>query len=472
MAGSTSLSDNEIQTQLPSTSGNALKAMRSNGASSSASNLWQTTKTNVRERNKHMFNNELISDVRFDVQKGDGKVTVPAHKYVLGTASPVFYAMLYGDFAREGEVISVDDCDYESFIELLRFVYYDQVNLSSTNVLGILYLANKYIIPVLSKECVNFLMENVQVENVLDVLNAAVCFREKRLEKHCWSILSRQTAAILKSESFSEVEKPLLLNILERDCLNIQEIDVFKAVKRWAEKECQRKSLEINLENRKLVLQDVLNLVRFPVMSAKEFALGPAQSDLLPLEDIKSLFIYLNSGTGTGNIRYPLSPRVFKPHVCARYIKPMKNYLWRYDEKDVDAIRFNVDQEIFLSGIGLYGSPCGGEYHVDISLVMDGDGDEFIYKKDAMFMCPPDPELNCIENPPVHQILFDDPVRIKEGVFYNLCVLLDGPPSFAGDDGKQEVLVEGVKFLFENSGDSTNGTSFDEGQIPTLLFYF
>ena len=432
-------------------------------------NQWQTTKTNVRERNEFMFDNDLISDIHFNVgKKKEDKKIVPAHKYVLGTASPVFFAMLYGDFARD-DLISIDDCDSESFLELLRFLYYDQVNLTDLNILDILYLANKYIVPVLSTECVNYLLENVQTENVLDVLNATVCFGETRLEKHCWSILSRRTSEILMSESFLEIDEQLLINILQKNCLNVLEIDVFHAVKLWAEKECCRQVLESTTENCRAVLSDVMNLIRFPVMTAKEFAVGPAQSDLLPLEDIKSIFIYLNSGLIMNNLKYPLSPRAFKSHICSRYVKPMKNYLWRYDEKDVDAIRFKVDQEMFLSGIGLYGSPCGGEYMVQVTIGIDN---ETVYKNSAVFMCPPDPEFNSIDKPLIHDIMFTDSVRIKENIFYDIFVLLDGPPSFAGDDGKQEVVNEGVTFVFENSSGSSNGTSFDEGQIPTLLFYF
>lgn len=433
------------------------------------SSHWQTIKTNVRERNEYMFGNKLISNIQFNVGKqGETKKIIPAHKYVLGTSSPVFFAMLYGDFAKD-ETISIDDCEPEAFLELLRFIYYDQVNLNSGNVLDVLYLANKYIVPVLSKECVNYLLENVQTENVLDVLNAAVCFGEKRLEKHCWSILSRRTSEIILSDSFADVDKPLLTNILQKDCLNVSEIDVFNAIKKWAEKECSRQSLEVNTQNQRSVLKDIIYLIRFPVMSAKDFALGPARSDLLPLEDIKLIFIYLNSGLAISSLKYPLTIRSFKPHKCSRYVKPMKNYLWRYDEKDTDAIRFKVDQEIFLTGIGLYGSPSGGEYSLQLKVSID---DDTVYTNSSVFMCPPDPDFNTMDNPPVHEILLEDPLRIKENTFYDISVLLDGPPSFAGDDGRQEVTEEGVNFVFENSSDSTNGTSYDEGQIPTLLFYF
>ena len=435
-------------------------------------NHWQTTKANVRERNEFMFNNELLSDIKFQVGKqGDNLKILCGHKYVLATASPVFFAMLFGDLAECGDTIEIKDCEPDSFAEFLRYVYCDQANLNPSNVLGILYLAKKYIIPFLVKECVNYLMENVTVNNLLEVLQAARCFSEGRLERHCWSILSRETWKTFQSDSFLEIDAQLLASILEKDGLNINEIEVFKAIKKWVERKLSRDNAELTTENKRRALDEIIHLIRFPVMSAKEFAEGPARSELLPIEDVKDIFVYLNAGIieKSCSTKYSFCPRNFKPSVCARYNKTMKNYLWRYDEHDIDAIRFKVDDEVYLAGVGLYGSPCGGEYNVVMTITDDND---FVYKKDTTFTCPPDPDFHSVDNPMIYQIMFDEPIRIKENAYYSICILLEGPPSYAGDDGRAEVVTEGVQFQFENCGESTNGTSFDEGQIPTLLFYF
>ena len=102
---------------------------------------WQTTKVNVKERNEHMYLNDLISDVQFCIGKKSGnKITVPAHKFVLGTSSPVFFAMLYGEFSKK-DVIDIEDCEVDAFKELLRFIYYDEVKLTGQNVVDVLYLS-------------------------------------------------------------------------------------------------------------------------------------------------------------------------------------------------------------------------------------------------------------------------------------------------------------------------------------------
>ena len=96
-----------------------------------------------------MFNNELLSDVKFQVVDRDSEdgsqsmKMIPAHKFLLAISSPVFYAMFYGELAEKKDSIDVSDCDHESLLELYRFVYSDEVNLNTDNVMQVLYLAKK-----------------------------------------------------------------------------------------------------------------------------------------------------------------------------------------------------------------------------------------------------------------------------------------------------------------------------------------
>ena len=92
-----------------------------------------------------MLNNHLFSDVKFVVRKSDGesesKQVIPAHKFVLSIGSPVFEAMFYGELAETRDSIELPDCEYETLLELFRYMYSDEVNLSGSNVMGVLYLA-------------------------------------------------------------------------------------------------------------------------------------------------------------------------------------------------------------------------------------------------------------------------------------------------------------------------------------------
>lgn len=75
----------------------------------------------MRERNKAMFNNDLMADITFVVGGIDDTVqTIPAHKYVLATGSSVFYAMFFGGLADTKDEIKVPDVEPMAFLTLLK----------------------------------------------------------------------------------------------------------------------------------------------------------------------------------------------------------------------------------------------------------------------------------------------------------------------------------------------------------------
>ena len=125
-----------------------------------------------------MFNNDLFSDVKFVVQKAaqgesESKQVIPAHKFVLSISSPVFEAMFYGELAETTDSIELPDCEYDSLLELFRYMYSDEVNLSGSNVMGVLYLAKKYMVPSLADKCTEYLQDNLHPSNVFSILLSA-----------------------------------------------------------------------------------------------------------------------------------------------------------------------------------------------------------------------------------------------------------------------------------------------------------
>lgn len=109
---------------------------------------WQSSLNSVRERNAVLFNNEYMSDITFLVGsdanysiikndknesdneeknkvqktsiKNDYICRVPGHKFILGSASTVFYAMLYGGLAEKSSEIELPDVEPQGFLALLK----------------------------------------------------------------------------------------------------------------------------------------------------------------------------------------------------------------------------------------------------------------------------------------------------------------------------------------------------------------
>lgn len=199
---------------------------------------WQLTKPSIRERSKFIFNNDLFSDVKFVVRARDGESesnqVVPAHKLVLSISSPVFEAMFYGEFAETKDSIELPDCDYASLLELFRYMYSDEVNLSGSNVMGVLYLAKKYMVPSLAKNCSEYLSKNLDPSNVFSILPSAQKYEEKDLVDWCWEMIDEQTEEAVESEEFVTIQRSLLEAVVIRDTLNIEEVKLFEAVDLWS----------------------------------------------------------------------------------------------------------------------------------------------------------------------------------------------------------------------------------------------
>ena len=112
---------------------------------------WQMKLSTIKERTTVIFKNELLSDVKFVVPASEAECetrkTIPAHKLVLAISSPVFYAMFYGHLAEAKDCIELPDCEYDSLLEFLRYLYSDKANLTLSNVMHVLHLADKYMVP-------------------------------------------------------------------------------------------------------------------------------------------------------------------------------------------------------------------------------------------------------------------------------------------------------------------------------------
>ena len=77
---------------------------------------WQFGKM-LPDRINHMLQNELMCDVTFYV--GDNQTPIKAHKFMMASASPVFYSMFEGPLAEQGDV-SITDVEANIFRDILK----------------------------------------------------------------------------------------------------------------------------------------------------------------------------------------------------------------------------------------------------------------------------------------------------------------------------------------------------------------
>ena len=271
---------------------------------------WQSTKKTVSERNRHMLNNSEMSDVSFTCQ-GSHKIFY-AHKYVLGTSSAVFKAILYGDLAEKNSVLHLSDTDEKSLDEFLRFLYTDECNLTTDIVVSVMHLSKKYVVPALTEKCVAVLESNIKYENVTSILEQATHFNEQKLETKCWKFIESNTKQIVASEDFNNISQKTLASLLKRDELNVPEVDLFRAVVKWIdsqdsefEKDADQK---VTRRNRRSAIGDAIYDLRFLAMTEREFAQNVATSGLLTAEEMIPIYNKFND-IDSSELKWKLSKK-------------------------------------------------------------------------------------------------------------------------------------------------------------------
>ena len=260
---------------------------------------WQTKCSAIVDRTTFIFNTELMNDVKFVVPASSGqsesKKVIPAHKFVLAISSPVFFAMFYGQMAETKNSIELPDCEYESVLEMFRFLYTDIVNLNGGNVMQVLYLAEKYMVPSLAEKCTKYLQDNLEASNVFCILPHAQKYGDKDLEDRCWKVIEMETEEAVTSDEFATLERSVVETLVKRETLNVKEVELFKAVDRWATKESERQGIAPDGEVKRRILGDeIVKAIRFPSMSQKEFASVVFDSYILTLQEVGDLMKYFN----------------------------------------------------------------------------------------------------------------------------------------------------------------------------------
>lgn len=427
---------------------------------------WQSTRETVRERNKYMFLNPMISDVSFlvhDSTKDDGgKVSLPAHKYVLAISSPVFFAMFHGGVAEQAKQIDLPDCNSECLTEFLRFIYYDELQITATSVLGVMYLAKKYLVLSLIRRCGQFLEERIDPNNVFETLIQARQFRVEELEKRCWFIVDLNTKQCLESPSFLELDCAAVKSLLRRETLRIEESELFEYCMRWAKNQCTREGLEPSGNNLRSIMGDALFYLRFPVMTQKQFAEKVVPHNILTDREALNVFLHFSTPDSKPGVSFPCVPRSGRPmRRCCRYTEAPSPHHWYRPPSNgtgrrEEILTFTVTSEspVYIAGGRIFTRTFGlsdvesrrdkvklwikeespqekvlgfieGEYLPDNSGTFSGDG---------------------------FDIKFKTAILVKSGMRYSLhCVIWFSQGVTSNKSTPQkDVVFEQIKFTFEN----------------------
>ena len=433
---------------------------------------WLTTRPAISERTKFIFNNELLSDVRFVVPWNVGSCftgEIPAHKFVLAISSPVFYAMFYGKMAETTDKIELSDCTERSLLELFRYMYSDEVDLTGRNVMQVLYLAKKYMVPSLADKCAEFLQNQLKPHNVLCILQEAQRFEDKDLEERCWKVIKIQTADVVTSSDFDTLERSLIESIVKMDGLNIKEVELFKAIDRWAIRESRRQrflqsSPPDGEEKRKIIGEEILNAIRFPLMSLQEFASVVIDCNILTMEEVGQMVKHY-ADVSTSCLPFNQASRIGSFQRCYRFGKlvSVEEGGWYYRGSS-NKIRFAVSKNVMLHGVQHFGSE-EGKYEVSIKVQDLQEGDYSYLSKQSGSYSSVKAGTDVYHG---FDVMLDRSLCLESGKTYEIVSDISGPDSWYGLEGKESVGCAGVTFRFSYACSLV--TDVSRGQFPALIF--
>ena len=425
---------------------------------------WQTTKVTVKDRCSFLFNNELLSDIKFTVpvlgesESEKSKHEIFAHKFLLSISSPVFYTMFYGAVPETREIVELPDCDYEVLVDFLRYIYCDELTLNESNVSGVLYLSKKYMMPLLADKCWDFLVSNMYPSNVYSALSVAELHEEEKVVNLCWKMIDGQTEAVLRQP----IERPQLEAVVTRDTLKIEEVKLFTAVDEWATRECEKSGLTPDGEKKRAVLgEQIIKAIRFPLMGQYDFSSVVTSSGILSAEEVSQLQKYFDK-TLDGPVAFPEHPRLWQPLVRRQRFRYCGGS-WAYERGRKDTLVFEVDRPIELYGLRLFGK-LNRNYSVTLELI-DEESGEKVLSQTGNFTSVPLETYGGSEYDGF-EFLFDQPVNIDTRTKYRVEALISGPSSAKAWNCYRNTDW----FTFSASDNENNGTDAREGQFPEFVF--
>lgn len=228
-------------------------------------------------------NSLLYSACESDVQfvftvKSNLEIIIYGHKRILSIGSCVFDQMFNGLMAttstdtsiKSETIVCITDIPIECFKNFLMFIYIGAVELNSDNIVEVMYVAHKYQVCKLETLCCNFLYKNMDISNVLEIYESTLIFNNS-ITTQCLQWIDDLFDDLSKWEGFMNLKKATLMELLTRDRINISELNLFKAVYRWAEKQCCDASIEPSDSNLRSCV-DNFKYIRFPTMTLNEFA--------------------------------------------------------------------------------------------------------------------------------------------------------------------------------------------------------
>src|SRR6218665_939835 len=325
------------------------------------------------------------------------------------------------------------------FAFVCSYIYSEVVSVSVETAPSLVYAARKYMLPKLVRACCLHLSENLNVNNVIEVLEASVIIDDTELERKCLQLIVQEPRTVLTGTEILTASRLTMKIILQMDSITIEETVIYETCIAWAKHQLQTQNPAENHptdQQIRDILGDLLYMIRFPIMQVTEFAEITEIQTILTPEEKMSIFYFLTTKMKDFQLMFPTEPRRFGEECwIERAVTSVAAEL--RSGPVLHAINFTADKDILLTGIGLYTGYKDYGYAVDVEILQST---ESLFRR--KLRVPYTKDANQFK------VSVTEPLPLKAGVLYSVTAWCHGSIGHYGETC-QAVCTKGkVTFTF------------------------
>ncbi|XP_055693112.1 uncharacterized protein LOC129795672 [Lutzomyia longipalpis] len=231
----------------------------------------------------------------------NGGAQLLVEKRKLAQSSVVFQKQFSEGF-ESSDRIAIKDISFDTFNVAMKEIYGSSIEIRESNYQELLYVASKYFIYTLIEKIIQFALTFISAKNLTEHFEAIERYEIKRLNDHIEDICVRHPLEIIEKLDCTKAHMNLLKIILQSSNLTCSEYDLYVAVVNMM-KEASKDALDVATEMRKK-LGNLINFIRFPVMSIDELILCAKPPSLLTKEQALDLLLWVKCGIYSESVQF------------------------------------------------------------------------------------------------------------------------------------------------------------------------
>ncbi|KAI0211369.1 Kelch-like protein 2, partial [Lamellibrachia satsuma] len=194
--------------------------------------------------------NEKFTDVT--LVSGDYRGT--CHRSVLAAASPYFHTMFTSGLPdSESDTVKLN-IDQATLKLVVDYIHSAEIKITVDNVQNLVESSDLLLLDDLKAECDQFMSNQVQLDNRLDMYKYASLYRLELLQRTARRLMAVDFMSVVSTSEFRELPCKELIEYISDDDVNVDTEDaVFEAVLNW---------VRHDLSERKSFLMKILEHVR------------------------------------------------------------------------------------------------------------------------------------------------------------------------------------------------------------------